>query len=101
MQPYTDQDLEQESIPILQDKNNAKLYRVTMSQENFLLLKLTSESDNPIHVILSPSEPDKVQLFQNLKDTANPVLDQAQIKQGEKEIDYQFIIKEEPPPNSS
>ncbi|MFP5522032.1 Ig-like domain-containing protein [Peptococcus simiae] len=97
MQPYTDQDLEQESIPMLQDRDNAQLYRVTMGQDNFLLLKLTSESDNPIHVILSSSDPDKVQLFQNLKDTANPVLDQAQIKQGEKEIDYQFIIKEEPP----
>ncbi|MFM9414148.1 Ig domain-containing protein [Peptococcus simiae] len=97
MQLYTDQDLEQESIPMLQDKDNAQLYRVTMGQDNFLLLKLTSESDNPIHVILSSGDPDKAQLFQNLRDTANPVLDQAQVKQGEKRIDYQFIIKEEPP----
>ncbi|MFP5528203.1 Ig domain-containing protein [Peptococcus simiae] len=97
MQPYTDQDLEQESIPMLQDKDNAQLYRVTMGQDNLLLLKLTSESDNPIHVILPSDDPGKAQLFENLKDTANTVLDQAQVKQGEEEIDYQFIINEEPP----
>lgn len=96
MELYNKQELAEQS-ELLQETERNSLHRITLGQDTLLLLSLHSQPDTPIHLLFEENEPDKVQLFENLKNVANTCLDMGQSEPQEEEIDYQFIIKEEPP----